>query len=56
MPSRSDIAEASTRMLNGILIRKGFAHVEKETANPKYAARFKALEASAKKAELNIWS
>ena len=55
-PSESDIGESATRMLNGILLLKGFAHIEKSTANPKYAARFKALEASAKRARRNIWS
>jgi micrococcal nuclease len=56
MPVKSDVAEAPTRMLNAILLLKGFAHIERETANPKYAARFESLEASAKRAHRNIWS
>lgn len=55
-PSRGTLAETSKTMLNAMMLVAGFAHVEPEDENPKYATLFGQLERSAKSKRKGIWS
>ena len=54
-PGTSDVWEATGRMLNAVLLDKGYAHIEAKHENPKYGAVFRSVERSAKRAKRGIW-
>jgi len=55
------LKEASSKMLNALLMSHGLAHIETgaaelQTLNPRYSKLFRRLEEAARRAKIGIWS
>jgi micrococcal nuclease len=54
-PKTGRAGETSTRMFNAMMLVAGYAEVEPDDRNPKYATLFSALQRDAQRARRGIW-